>query len=76
MSATIEKDKLKELDMLLEQLLSKLEDLNKYELQLFNAWKDYRFKEALDPYSLNAQEIKDCIKVADKLLGKTEKDFL
>jgi hypothetical protein len=76
MSATIENELL-EKKTLLENLLQKLQDLNKYELELFIAWKEYRFgKQIFEPDNLSVQEIKDCIKVANKLLGKTERDFL
>jgi hypothetical protein len=76
MSATIENELL-EKKTLLENLLQKIQELNKYELELFIAWKEYRFsKEPFQVDNLSIQQIKDCIKVANKLLGKTERDFL
>jgi hypothetical protein len=76
MSVTTENELL-EKKTLLENLLQELNNLNKYELELFIAWKEYRFgKQEFEPDNLSIQEIKDCIKVANKLLGKTEKDFL
>lgn len=73
MSATIDN----KTEVLLQELLDSLQKLNKYELQMFAAWKEYRFgKEDFEPDNLTIQQIKDCIKVANKLLGKTEKDFL
>lgn len=75
MSATIENKE--EAKVLLEELLEGLKQLNQYELDMFIAWKEYRFgKEDFEPDTLTIQQIKDCIKVANKLLGKTEKDFL
>lgn len=74
MSATTE-NKIEELQQARRDLLEALEDLNKYEEAMFHAYIEYRY-EGISPADLNLEQVKDCLRVANKLRGKPEKDFL
>ena len=74
MSATIE-NKIEELQQARRDLLEALEDLNKYEEAMFQAYIEYRYQ-GISPADLNYEQVKDCLRVANKLRGKPEKDYL